>query len=600
MADFADFIVLDLSGPQVRVFVPDGARWCLVAEVPIDTPDLAASLRGMRALETLQGVPAITLLPDSEVARVPPPREVGPSDETDPPLTAEAIDADGALIDLCVRRETAREADRFATALGLAPGGVAVRAHCEGALTPLGSAEAPVATARALPALPGPHAIPSDARLRAIAAARRLPPAPAMEAAGFDDDPSLAARRQAVAARLLRKAQGGAGLLSRPGLVRAGALVALLSAVVIGAALSVETWATGPAPRAGEPAAAPEADFAASPSPAPMSPPPPGDSRSDAASGAPAPELPATLFTPAPRLTDGAGPDDLASLVQPGIDATYRIDAFALPRPAVAGPANPPRGLAPPPAADAAPVVDARGLVVPIPEGRRAPGGYTVVAGPPDAVPPQRPVRTEADLPLVVVASRSDLAEDDPLRTLSPRERPASLVARNQRAQLGGKTRGELAHLDPPQRPASAQDAAGTDASPTAQAVALGPRPAARSAAAFAAFRTARAVPAQTTQAATTDTAAPATATVTPAVPTPAPVQSAAASRGRMDLSEVNLLGTFGSRAAPRALVRLPGGRVVNVSVGDRLDGGRVADIDSGRLDYIVGGRTRRLELPRL
>ena len=40
-------------------------------------------------------------------------------------------------------------------------------------------------------------------------------------------------------------------------------------------------------------------------------------------------------------------------------------------------------------------------------------------------------------------------------------------------------------------------------------------------------------------------------------------------------------------------------GRVVNLAVGDRFDGGRVASIGNGRLYYVKRGRTLSLEMPR-
>jgi type IV pilus biogenesis protein PilP len=63
-------------------------------------------------------------------------------------------------------------------------------------------------------------------------------------------------------------------------------------------------------------------------------------------------------------------------------------------------------------------------------------------------------------------------------------------------------------------------------------------------------------------------------------------------------MNSVTLIGVYGSAGQRRALVRLPSGRYVKVQVGDRLDGGQVAAIDSDAIRYVKGGRSRVLEMP--
>jgi hypothetical protein len=58
------------------------------------------------------------------------------------------------------------------------------------------------------------------------------------------------------------------------------------------------------------------------------------------------------------------------------------------------------------------------------------------------------------------------------------------------------------------------------------------------------------------------------------------------------------LLGTFGTEATRRALVRLPDGDVRKVAPGDTLDGGKVVAVSDGSLLLSQAGMTRTLRLP--
>jgi|GEM_PF-3449040 len=302
----------------------------------------------------------------------------------------------------------------------------------------------------------------------------------------------------------------------------------------------------------------------------------------------------ATFYTPPPVIGttfDAAARRDVGALTFPGLDPVFRTDALALAQTRAPGDAGfVLAALLPPGPPGEVYVVDENGLIRPSPEGRLSPDGFRVVAGPPPAVTRPRPDRTEAET--VRVLRRADLPEDDPLRNLSPRGRPDSLVERFERDRLGGRTETELAVFSPVLRPASAQaDQAATATPPTAQAVATSPRPTARSAETRARFAA---------KAAATPIAPIATADVqTVRSASPEAARDHATRGGRLNLSEVNLLGTFGGSRDRRALVRLPSGRVINVSVGDRVDGGRVAGIRDGQLSYVKSGRTVTLNMPR-
>ncbi|MDP2084774.1 MAG: hypothetical protein Q8K20_06235, partial [Gemmobacter sp.] len=84
-----------------------------------------------------------------------------------------------------------------------------------------------------------------------------------------------------------------------------------------------------------------------------------------------------------------------------------------------------------------------------------------------------------------------------------------------------------------------------------------------------------------------------------PSAPTRASVARQATVSGALNLGRTNLIGVFGTANARYALVRESGGRLVRVTVGDRVDGGRVVAIGAADLRYQRGGQTVRLEMPR-
>lgn len=92
-------------------------------------------------------------------------------------------------------------------------------------------------------------------------------------------------------------------------------------------------------------------------------------------------------------------------------------------------------------------------------------------------------------------------------------------------------------------------------------------------------------------------TQASAVATPAPAIPTRASVAQQATQPRAINLRQVNLIGVFGTPSNRRALVRMANGRIVSVSVGDALDGGRVAAIGETELRYVKNGRNTVLRV---
>jgi Tfp pilus assembly protein PilP len=68
--------------------------------------------------------------------------------------------------------------------------------------------------------------------------------------------------------------------------------------------------------------------------------------------------------------------------------------------------------------------------------------------------------------------------------------------------------------------------------------------------------------------------------------------------RNAIRLNQINLIGVSGKPNARNALVRLKNGRYRKVTVGDRLDGGRVTAIGRSDLRYSKSGRQVKLDIP--
>lgn len=79
--------------------------------------------------------------------------------------------------------------------------------------------------------------------------------------------------------------------------------------------------------------------------------------------------------------------------------------------------------------------------------------------------------------------------------------------------------------------------------------------------------------------------------------PTPAAVSQNATQTEAANLRAPLLLGLVGPEDALAALVRLPGGKVQKLGLGDKLASARVVGIDAKGLVLEKGGKTERLDL---
>ncbi|MFW2587513.1 amidophosphoribosyltransferase [Sagittula sp. SSi028] len=79
---------------------------------------------------------------------------------------------------------------------------------------------------------------------------------------------------------------------------------------------------------------------------------------------------------------------------------------------------------------------------------------------------------------------------------------------------------------------------------------------------------------------------------------TPAQVAKTATTQSNATLDGLILLGTFGSNAAPRAMVRTSKGETVTLKIGDRIGRNPIVAIEDGRLAYAKGGAMQWLRQP--
>ncbi|MGV6850138.1 MAG: hypothetical protein ACWA5A_17330 [Marinibacterium sp.] len=79
--------------------------------------------------------------------------------------------------------------------------------------------------------------------------------------------------------------------------------------------------------------------------------------------------------------------------------------------------------------------------------------------------------------------------------------------------------------------------------------------------------------------------------------PTPEKVARYATKTIDWDADAPMLIGIFGPEESLSALVRMPGGRIRQLTRGGRFHGGKVVGVDPGGLSFVVGARTRRLPL---
>ncbi|NBD30121.1 MAG: hypothetical protein GVY31_08790 [Alphaproteobacteria bacterium] len=242
--------------------------------------------------------------------------------------------------------------------------------------------------------------------------------------------------------------------------------------------------------------------------------------------------------------------------------------------------------------------------------------GLVVITGAPPLQPPARPGTDPAPAPDTPLEEGLNLIEGTP--PLTPPARPVAFAAFAMAP--GDLTRQEAAALRPRPRPAGLalteaptpeqEDAAAApqdqaslalsaEIAAAVQAAAARPDPfAGATAQAPAASLRPDTRPRNFDRVVANARPAPAVAQpARPSGPTTTSVARAATEQNAINLRRVNLIGVYGSSNDRRALVRLSNGRYSRVTVGDRLDGGRVRAIGASSLIYVKRGRQITLDV---
>jgi len=84
-----------------------------------------------------------------------------------------------------------------------------------------------------------------------------------------------------------------------------------------------------------------------------------------------------------------------------------------------------------------------------------------------------------------------------------------------------------------------------------------------------------------------------------PSIPTKASVAKQATFANAINLSKMNLIGTYGTSSNRYALIRQSNGRYKKVKVGDKIDGGRVEAITETEVRYQKNGKLVALKMPK-
>ena len=87
--------------------------------------------------------------------------------------------------------------------------------------------------------------------------------------------------------------------------------------------------------------------------------------------------------------------------------------------------------------------------------------------------------------------------------------------------------------------------------------------------------------------------------TAAPKVPTKASVAKQATYVNAINLSKTNLIGVYGTPSKRYALIRQANGKYKKVTVGDKVDGGKVQAITENEVRYQKGGRLISLKMPK-
>lgn len=238
-----------------------------------------------------------------------------------------------------------------------------------------------------------------------------------------------------------------------------------------------------------------------------------------------------------------------------------------------------------------------------------------------DARPRRRPANLQLPAPAVPgSADGAALVTDQPLRAGSPRPaaRPATVLAAGQDAHAAT----EAASL------ATASAAAGSAAEAAVLAVVAEPASALTPSGSRLAVSVSRIpTPRPRNLQKAVEAALAAATRAPPPEPEPEPRQAAAATAPEADaepeitgsasqapssgsvadqatfanalnMSQLNLIGVYGSQSNRYALLRQPNGRYKRVQVGDRIDGGTIAAITASEVRYQKGGRLIALRMP--
>ncbi len=237
--------------------------------------------------------------------------------------------------------------------------------------------------------------------------------------------------------------------------------------------------------------------------------------------------------------------------------------------------------------------LDPQGLVKAVPEGALSPEGHMVYLGKPARVPPAFPEKQKADDPVIETIKSLLASSGTPLIDIKPRSRPDTNTADIQ-AQANNDA---LKLVRPRPMPAALEDLAIDTTSTQTDDVAnletgldevLKPKARPKNLDTTSKTKSASVQPDPQT-----------TTSKAPNIPTNAKVSKEATIKNALKLNQINLLGVYGTGSKKRALVRFSNGRRQMVSVGDKLDGGKVAAIGDTELRYIKGGRDVILKLPK-
>lgn len=316
-------------------------------------------------------------------------------------------------------------------------------------------------------------------------------------------------------------------------------------------------------------------------------------------------------------------------------------DPLSLQQPEARGDPLPAAQAAPPPFGTVYQFT-ADGLIRPTPEGIITPEGVLLLAGKPKVIPPLRPdtvtelaiaSKSAGPTPEAAAVAAVELVPASPTMIgAKPKPRPDGLVpaAPADQGSLAPAAGSRFASLRPQPRPAvvlsagdqaqQASAAATLSSQPAAidtavaeaaaqtspLAISISRKPAARpkdmSRAVEAAIAATVRTPEPTKRAAAAapeDDGEPELPSAAPKIPTKATVAKQATFANVLNMSEINLIGIYGTQNNRYALVRQPNGRYKKMRVGDSIDNGKIVAITASELRYQKRGKLLALAMPK-